>query len=95
VAATKPVAFCLRSVKVVLLMVEAIMSSEKVALTLTEGATITVLALGTVLVTLGGVVPGGERGCQCRLPNGNLHQIFPPQPTPLGAAERVRDEELL
>ena len=62
VAATKPVAFCLRSVKVVVLMVEAIMSSEKVALTLTVGATPVAFALGTVLVTLGGVVSGGGVG---------------------------------
>jgi hypothetical protein len=34
---------------VVLLMVEAVMSSEKVALTLTVGATITVFALRRVL----------------------------------------------
>ena len=58
-AATNFVAFCLRSVKVVLLVVEAVMSSEKVALTLTVGATIVAPALGTVRVTLGGVVSGG------------------------------------
>ena len=48
-AATNFVAFCLRSVKVALLVVEAVMSSEKVALTLTAGATITVFAQRTVL----------------------------------------------
>jgi hypothetical protein len=66
------VAFCLRSVKVVLLMVEANMSSEKVALTLSVGATPVAFALGTALVTLGAMVSGDERGCQCRLPNRQL-----------------------
>jgi hypothetical protein len=49
----------LRSVKVVSLMVEAVMSSEKVALSLSVGATPVAFALGTVLMTLGAVESSG------------------------------------
>ena len=44
----------LKSLKVVVFMVEANMSSEKVAVTLVDGTTPVALAVGTVLVTLGG-----------------------------------------
>ena len=47
----------MKSLKVVVFMVEANMSSEKVALTSIVGATpVVALAVGTVLMTRGGVV---------------------------------------
>ena len=57
-----PLEVTFKSLKVVGFMEEAIIFSEKVAMTLAEGATPVALATGEVLVTLGAVVSVDEGG---------------------------------
>ena len=57
-----PLEVTFKSLKVVWFMEEAIIFSEKVAMTLAEGATPVALATGEVLVTLGAVVSVDDGG---------------------------------
>jgi hypothetical protein len=57
-----PLEVTFKSLKVWVFMEELIIFSEKVAVRLTEGATPVALAVGEVLVTLGGVVSVGGGG---------------------------------
>jgi hypothetical protein len=60
-------------------MVEAIMASEKVAVTFAEGATPVALAAGEVLVTLGGVVSVDGGGGVVVVPHSADRQASPEQ----------------